>query len=114
MSLPTEPRLNGSATANGDLVNRVQQLRLTDMPAAVRESEKRERAARVARADANRVRAKLELDRQKGLMARGTGSQQDLDVAQNNYDTAVAELELEKAMADQVNENSRKAQIDAA
>lgn len=28
MSLPTEPRLNGPASANGDLVNRVQQLRL--------------------------------------------------------------------------------------
>src|SRR5947208_12009773 len=28
MSLPTEPRLNGPATATGDLVNRVQQLRL--------------------------------------------------------------------------------------
>jgi multidrug resistance efflux pump len=30
MSLPTEPRLNGPATVSGDLVNRVQQLRLDD------------------------------------------------------------------------------------
>jgi multidrug resistance efflux pump len=36
MSLPTEPRLNGPATANGDLVNRVQQLRLDDQLGAGR------------------------------------------------------------------------------
>jgi multidrug resistance efflux pump len=56
-----------------------------------------ERSARVAKAEANRVKAKLELDRQNGLMARGTGSQQDLEAAQNAHDTAVAELAMEKA-----------------
>lgn len=84
------------------------------MPAAVRESEKMERAAKVARAKANLARANQELGRQKGLMSRGNGSQQDLDRAQADADAMKAELELEEAMVMQLRENSRQTQIDAA
>ena len=57
-------------------------------------------AARLAQ-EAATTFAKQQLDRAKTLLAAGASSQQELDQAQANYDTAVAQLTSLKARAEQ-------------
>ncbi|MGD9496849.1 MAG: efflux RND transporter periplasmic adaptor subunit [Armatimonadota bacterium] len=66
---------------------------LAALEAGSRPEEIAQAQARVAEAQASADNARVELERQQGLAARGFTSQQAVDSAQRTYDTAAAQLE---------------------